>query len=406
MPRLIQRFPYKGEVAILTQKSGKQPAQPRRTTAYNRDASLRRDDKGRRSVVAQRRAKKNRKLAAILGAAVLLLAAVIAVWTLQEPSKVPSPKPSTPEPSSQPTQPSTQPTQPSTQPTEPSTQPVVGTDILAQYSSDNYGGDDRTVNLKLACAALDGTMVAAGEEFSFNGTVGERTPEKGYLPASIYADGNVVQEVGGGICQVASTLYLVALKADLEITERQCHQFPVNYLPLGMDAAIYWGSLDFCFRNTSGAPIRILASADENDVQITIEGTKSDSGYIRMDYEILETYEPEERIEVDEAQEPGYEEVRTTPVTGFLIQTYYCYYDADDNLLERTPCALSDYDKRDKVIVVGPEEPEPEPEPNFEDIPETEPPPTESSTQSDLPASEPSEVPEPSDQPEQSEPNP
>ncbi len=254
-------------------------------------------------------------------------------------------------------------------------------DLLAEYTSPNYGGYNRTINLQLACEALDGAEVAPGAVFSFNETVGERTEEKGYLPASIYSAGTTTDEIGGGICQVASTLYLVSMKANMQIVERRCHQFTVNYLPLGMDAAIYWdGGQDLQFRNSSEYAIRINASAEGGYVNVAIWGTKTDDTYIEMEYEILETYEPEEMEEIAWLEEPGYSELKTTGITGYYVQTYRCVYDAEGNLLSRTEEDTSNYFKRDQVTLVGPPESSttpPNSAPPISDTPPTQPEPAQ-----------------------------
>lgn len=262
-----------------------------------------------------------------------------------------------------------------TEPTETEVEEeTVGSDVLASFSTDNMGNWNRTVNLELACAAINETVVQPGAIFSFNQTVGERTEEKGYLPAAIYSAGDVKEETGGGICQVASTLYLVAMKSDMEIVERHVHQFAVSYIPLGMDASIYWNDQDLKFRNTSGHPIIIYANTSGGCVNVTICGTRKNSNYIFMEHEIIETYEPKEKEKIDWTQEPGYEEVTQTPITGYYVQTYRCLYSENNELLERSKMAVSVYNVRDKITTVGPpEETEPELEPEPEPEPETEP---------------------------------
>lgn len=122
--------------------------------------------------------------------------------------------------------------------------------------------------------------------------VGERTSEKGYRPAAIYTSGTTTDELGGGVCQVASTIYMCALKADLEIVERACHQFTVTYVPMGMDATVYWGYQDFKFRNNTEYPIRVDASVSGGYVHIKLCGTETKDYTIEMTYEILSTSSP------------------------------------------------------------------------------------------------------------------
>lgn len=126
------------------------------------------------------------------------------------------------------------------------------------YSTYYVNNPNRTTNLKLACKAIDGTIVYPGEVFSFNRTVGIRTASKGYKPAPIFTGTTGHEDgVGGGVCQVASTMFNAALFCNFAIVERHQHSQRVVYCPLGRDAAIFWGSEDFKFRNTSEFPIKI-----------------------------------------------------------------------------------------------------------------------------------------------------
>lgn len=158
-------------------------------------------------------------------------------------------------------------------------------DLLASYDSPHTAIYNRTVNLELACAEIDGTIINDGEVFSFNKVVGERTTARGFREAAIYVNGDTEDQTGGGVCQVASTIYMCALLSDMEIVERECHYFQVTYVPLGMDATVYWGSLDFKFRNNTGYPIRIDASVSGGYVHIAFYGTDTKDYTVRMTYE-------------------------------------------------------------------------------------------------------------------------
>lgn len=104
-------------------------------------------------------------------------------------------------------------------------------DVLAYAPTDHTWNSNRTRNLELACEAIDGYILKPGAVFSFNETVGERTAEKGYKAATVYSGMESVQELGGGVCQVASTLYYCTLYADLEVVSRAVHTFSVDYVP-------------------------------------------------------------------------------------------------------------------------------------------------------------------------------
>ncbi len=120
----------------------------------------------------------------------------------------------------------------------------------------------RSTNLRLAMAAINGTVIQPGGVFSYNGVVGERTAARGYQIGYVYSNGRAVPGIGGGVCQVSSTLFNTALLANMGIVERRCHSLTVSYVPLGRDATVLWGSQDFKFKNTSKYPVKIIATYD------------------------------------------------------------------------------------------------------------------------------------------------
>ncbi len=215
---------------------------------------------------------------------------------------------------------------------------------------------NRTNNLKLACEAINGRIIAPGQVFSFNDIVGERTAEKGYLPATVYSGGESIPELGGGVCQVASTIYYATLHMDLEQVERTEHMFVVTYVDMGMDATIYWGSLDYKFKNTLDYPIKIQANIDDGSCNITFWGEKPLEKKVEMSYSILATTPWEEVEEVDETKEPGFREEKCTPYTGYKVVTYKKVFDLDGKELSSGVEAYSTYEKRDHIFIVGPSE--------------------------------------------------
>ena len=227
-------------------------------------------------------------------------------------------------------------------------------DVLATADTIYYLDPPRTNNLILACQAINNYVIKPGESFSFNEVLGQRTEEKGYQEAGAYADGEMVEQLGGGICQVASTLYYCALHADLYIIERQEHMFVADYLPLGMDATVNWGTMDFRFRNTTDHPIRIEANAEDSYVTVTLRGTDDKNYYVEMEYVILEEYQWETVEKVLEADnEDGYVdgEVIYNGWMGYSVDTYKYKYDKEtDELLYCELESHSEYSKRDKTI--------------------------------------------------------
>ena len=155
-------------------------------------------------------------------------------------------------------------------------------DTLCSYGSPYSSNANRTENLRLACAAIDGTVIQPGEVFSFNDTVGERTTEKGYRDAVIYVDNSSEMQAGGGVCQVASTIYYCCLYAELEVLEREPHMFRVTYVPDGMDTTIYWQLIDFKFRNNTDYPIKISAYLSGGRCYISLKGTDLENHVVKI----------------------------------------------------------------------------------------------------------------------------
>ncbi len=157
--------------------------------------------------------------------------------------------------------------------------------LLASYSS-NYSSSNynRSTNVALATSKINGIVLMPGKSFSYNGTVGQRTLRAGFKEAGAYVNGEVTTAVGGGICQVSSTLYNAVLRANLEVTNRTNHMFQVGYVPIGTDATVSWGAPDFQFKNNRNYPIKIVATTAGKNVYIKIFGLKEDNDY---DVEIL-----------------------------------------------------------------------------------------------------------------------
>ena len=147
-------------------------------------------------------------------------------------------------------------------------------DTLAAYSTKyNPGEVDRSYNMLLASNKVNGTVLQPGGVFSYNKVVGERSVAAGYRNAKVFENGRVVDGLGGGICQVSSTVYNAALYANLEIVERKNHSFAVVYTPMGQDATVVMNQIDFKFRNNTKYPIKIVSSVSGGLCTVTILGT-------------------------------------------------------------------------------------------------------------------------------------
>lgn len=153
-------------------------------------------------------------------------------------------------------------------------------DLLSTYSTKYSTRDrDRTTNLQLAANKINGTVLMPGEVFSYNQVVGERTIAAGYKEAPIYVSGKVVDGLGGGICQITSTLYNAVLYANLGIVSRSNHQFVPSYVTASRDATVVYGAIDFKFKNTRYYPIKITCSVSGGIATFNIYGLRSDNEY-------------------------------------------------------------------------------------------------------------------------------
>ena len=196
---------------------------------------------------------------------------------------------------------------------------------LSSFSSDfTTSAPGRSTNITLATNSINGTFLMPGESFSFNGKVGQRTAAKGYQPAPVDIGTTVGSDYGGGICQVSTSLYNAIIRANIKSTERNHHSIPSTYIPLGMDATVDWGTLDYKFTNTLQYPI-FIESIVQN--KILTFNVYSDSSLTNKTYNFVN--------DVYEAVEPGptkYIEDNTLligetiqdqfPLTGYKVRTY------------------------------------------------------------------------------------
>ncbi|GGK04877.1 hypothetical protein GCM10007063_29010 [Lentibacillus kapialis] len=157
--------------------------------------------------------------------------------------------------------------------------PRVDSELLAEIREHKIGryttnfkenNKERSRNIELAAEAINNHVVFPGEEFSFNNVVGKRTEEKGYKRAPVIVKGELTEDIGGGICQVSSTLYNAVDLNNIQITERYSHSRSVPYVPPGRDATVSWYGPDFAFTNKHKQPILIRAAAEDGNLIIEI----------------------------------------------------------------------------------------------------------------------------------------
>lgn len=138
---------------------------------------------------------------------------------------------------------------------------------IAEFTT-HYDGSNktRTANLKAAADKIDNIVIPAGQVFSFNQTVGKRTVTAGYQEAKVIKDGEFVDGLGGGVCQVSSTVFECVLRANVKIVSRAAHSLEISYVKLGGDATVQWGSVDFKFKNTLGCDMKLTMTCSNNEL--------------------------------------------------------------------------------------------------------------------------------------------
>ena len=198
---------------------------------------------------------------------------------------------------------------------------VIGTYTTA-YSTGNSGREE---NLKIGSGKVNGTVLMPGETFYFNPTVGPITAEQGYKEAAVIIDGEYGTDLGGGLCQVSSTLYNAVIRAELGVDFRDCHAFPSSYVPMGLDATVAEGYIDFIFTNTTDHPVYLSMWCNGGELGATIYGTETRdlSRKISFDYTIKETIpKPEPEIEEDKSLAPGSRVVVSQGQVGYEVEVY------------------------------------------------------------------------------------
>lgn len=227
-------------------------------------------------------------------------------------------------------------------------------DVLGECTTSIGGTEFRLNNVIVAAKAMDGKILMPGEVFSYNDTLGPRTVANGYQPAPAYIGGKTVDEVGGGICQNSSTLYLATLRANLEIVERTNHMYTVGYVPDGLDATVAYNALDYKFRNNTEYPLRMEVKITERKLTIKLYGTDTEHVTVKMVTETLSTTPYKVTYKPDDTVAVGKTVVDTTAYTGRKVRVFRCVYDADGNLVSRTQESMNNYRHRDKVILYNP----------------------------------------------------
>lgn len=230
---------------------------------------------------------------------------------------------------------------------------VLFRDVLGTARTHVGGSGARISNVRLAASKVNGTVLNSGDTFSYNGKVGRRTAAGGFQEAPAYVQGNTVNEIGGGVCQPSSTLYLACLYANLQIVQRSAHRYVPAYIPKGMDATVSWGGPDYKFKNNTDYPVRIAATYSGGYLTMKLIGTNADGYHVKMTNKVLSTTPSKVVKQNDSTLPAGTQQVKVTPYTGYRVVTYRNVYSSSGVLISSHQEDISDYKVRDKIILMG-----------------------------------------------------
>lgn len=224
---------------------------------------------------------------------------------------------------------------------------------VTEFSSTfNLGLAGRVHNVKAAAQAIDGKIIAPKQVFSFNEAVGPADASDGYQEAIIISNGEFTTGVGGGVCQVSSTLYGAVLRANLTITERHNHSLIVTYVPPALDATVSYPYQDFRFENSSASHIMIKAETSGDQLTIRLYGQRDRSTQVQVESRIIETYPTFTRIIPDETLPLGYEEVLQNGSGGYLATAYRKIFQ-NGQLIQTEKLSQDYYSPSTRVVRAG-----------------------------------------------------
>lgn len=227
-------------------------------------------------------------------------------------------------------------------------------DLLSSFKTYYYESNvNRTTNLKLSASKINGTVLLPGEVFSYNQVVGKRTIEAGYKDAAIYSGGKVVDGLGGGICQISSTLYDAVVLANLEIVERSNHGFVTSYLDAGWDATVVYGAIDFKFKNSRKYPIKIVASVSNGVAEFQIFGKKEEVEYeVDIETKVIASIPFKVRYVNDSTLAAGKTKLLQGGSNGCKVEAYKVLKQNGQEV-SRTLLSRDTYNAMEKIIARG-----------------------------------------------------
>lgn len=272
----------------------------------------------------------------------------------------------------------------------------IFSEVLSKFTSSYASSSaNRAFNVARAAVSINGTILMPGEVFSYNSAIGNPSLANGYKMATVYADGKQKEGVGGGVCQVSSTLYSAVLYADLQIVERRSHSLTVAYVPKGQDATVVYGGQDFKFKNNTDFPIKIEATASKGVCSVRILGTKAvGNKKVEIINSINSTISPTVNETRDTSLPVGTRKVTSSGKTGYNVSSVRVVYE-NGKEVRRERLTNSSYRMVPTEVTVGAAEPVSTNEPSEPAVKPTEAPavptPTPSAEPSSTPSASPSE---------------
>lgn len=232
--------------------------------------------------------------------------------------------------------------------------PEAFPNLLGTYSTTfSTRNVNRSTNIRLATSKINGIVIMPGETFSYNQTVGKRTAAAGFKSAAVYSGGEVTTGIGGGICQVSSTLYNAVLLANLEIVERYNHGFNPGYVPAGRDATVSWGGPDFKFKNTREYPIKLICSVSGGTILTQVFGLKSDNEYEVEIESYITSYIKYKTIQKNDATlAKGKTKVIQSGSNGCKAVAYRILKQ-NGEVISKTLLSQDTYNPHNKIVAVG-----------------------------------------------------
>lgn len=242
-------------------------------------------------------------------------------------------------------------------------------EVMSEFTTKFNGGQiARSSNIALAAKRIDGTVLMPGQTFSFNDHLGRRTTANGFKVAGVYVSGRHDFDVGGGICQVSTTLYGAALRTRLQVDTRFPHSLPVPYVPLGQDAAVSFPNPDFKLTNSFDFPIALAATPGKGSLTFRVLGHKPIGQTIKFETKYIRSWSNGEKLVHDGSLAYGVRKTVDKGGSGRVVRTYKLVYQ-DGKLVERINLGDSTYRGGPRIIAVNKSAKKPEPKKPAESTP-------------------------------------